>query len=525
MTGYMTRSSGDTYYMTFKYTSDGEVAWARSYDGPGSSAGRTDKATAIAVDPAGNVYVTGYSYGGTTASGYDFATLKYSLNGNPMWTNLYNGTGNSTDAATNLVVDAVGNVYVTGSSVGSNTMADYFTIKYNTDGVLLWTNRYSSSGSFGDRATGLAVDTTGNVYVTGVFYCGSALGYGIVTVKYDPNGALAWTNTYNGLGAGIDQPRAIVVNLAGNVYVTGFAATNGNDYVTLKYDFSGRPIWTKTYTGPGNNVDQAAAMAVDGTGNVYVTGVSYGGSSGNDFLTVKYDAGGNQKWVARANGEASTSVDKAYALAVDNAGNVYVAGEAGGDYGIVKYVQFPVYTGCTNLPSGGLRPSGTGGGDETPTPPTIIDDPESQLLFTGEDAYFIVGVGGSPPFAYQWRFNSTNIAGATALDYTVASARPEDAGSYSVIVNNTSGSITSAVARLSVLTASPLIFGPETFVNGEIGFILSADPGYVYIIEMSFDLLDWIPVTAFTNSFGLVQFIMPRPNGPDARFFRAVIVP
>ena len=82
----------------------------------------------MAVDASGSVYVTGYSAG--SGSSWDYATIMYSSAGVPLWTNRYNGPGNGSDKARALAVDASGNVYVTGSSTGLDGRSDYATIKY-----------------------------------------------------------------------------------------------------------------------------------------------------------------------------------------------------------------------------------------------------------------------------------------------------------------------------------------------------------------------------------------------------------
>mgnify|MGYP001579076366 CR=1 FL=1 len=85
--------------------------------------------------------------------------------------------------------------------------------------------------------------------------------------------------------------------------------------------------WVARYNGPGNRDDSAYAIAVDGSGNVYVTGYSYNSSTHNDYVTVKYDTNGNELWTARYNGPGN-SLDVARAMAVDDSGNVYVTGES-----------------------------------------------------------------------------------------------------------------------------------------------------------------------------------------------------
>ncbi len=134
----------------------------------------------MAVDGSGNVFVTGYSY--DVGGDYDYATIKYSGAGVPLWTNRYNGTGNRGDGATALAVDTSGNVFVTGNSPGAIS-SDYATIAYSSAGVALWTNRYNGTGNRGDGATALAVDTSGNVFVTG-YSTGSGSVYDYATIKY-----------------------------------------------------------------------------------------------------------------------------------------------------------------------------------------------------------------------------------------------------------------------------------------------------------------------------------------------------
>src|SRR6266705_2972292 len=96
----------------------------------------------MTVDSAGNVFVTGGSYGGPTTD-EDYATIKYSNGGVPLWTNRYNGPANGIDLATAIAVDSSGNAFVTGRAAISGNIPDYATIKYSNAGVPLWTNRYN----------------------------------------------------------------------------------------------------------------------------------------------------------------------------------------------------------------------------------------------------------------------------------------------------------------------------------------------------------------------------------------------
>src|SRR5580765_5558891 len=159
-------------------------------------------------------------------------------------------------------------------------------------GVPLWTNRYNGPGNGSDQATSLAVDGNGNVIVTGF----STNDY--ATIKYSGSGVPLWTNQYNGPGNGTDRAIAVAVDGSGNVIVTGSSFGNGtsDDYATIKYSAAGVPIWINRYNGPGNYADEATALAVDGNGNVFVTGwvagFSSGGGSAIGYATLKYSAAG-----------------------------------------------------------------------------------------------------------------------------------------------------------------------------------------------------------------------------------------
>lgn len=312
VTGYTSSYSSSLDYLTIKYNSNGDTLWTAVYNGESNG---EDKAFGIAVDQEDNVLVTGYSY--SDQSGFDFLTIKYNSSGEQQWVSRYNGTGNEEDKAFGIAVDGSGNVFVTGKSKNSNANFDCVTIKYNSEGSIQWTDRYDgSNGDDGNFA--IAVDKNGNVYSTG-YSDGSTTGYDYVTIKFDnSSGSRNWVSRYSGQGNKDDKAFGIAVDDDCNVYVTGYTSPNSNsDYLTVKYDSSGAEQWTAGYNGTGNGTDKAFGIAVDDEDNVYITGESAGDNSDLDYVTIKYNSSGTEQWTARYDGTGN-STDIASALVLTN---------------------------------------------------------------------------------------------------------------------------------------------------------------------------------------------------------------
>jgi hypothetical protein len=191
-----------------------------------------------------------------------------------------------------------------------------------------WVKRYPDSVyGFNGLTDDIAVDDLGNSYITGAAYFNTYDNY-CCTIKYKPNGDTAWTRLYSGVPlVGGKLTSAIAVDKSYNVYVTGYDLNQQNnfDFITIKYDSSGNQKWAKRFNGTANNEDIADAIAIDNAGNIYVTGYSSIGGSTFSICIIKYDKDGNELWVREYGSPAVMANGKS--ITVDKYCNIYITGK------------------------------------------------------------------------------------------------------------------------------------------------------------------------------------------------------
>ena len=341
--------------------------WAVNLGGKGEA-----KQARLAVDTLGNTYLVGHflttatfgTFSLTSAGKLDVVVAKLDPDGKVLWAKGAGSTGD--DHGRNIAVDSKGDVYVTGDYTGtvdfggtkltskSATDSDVFIWKLDTKGNTAWA--VSAGGSDADEGGGIAVDSTGNSYVGGMF--GGTATFGAKTLtsagdgdgflaKLDSKGAFVWAVQMG--GSNKDWVRQAVVDSTGNVYAAGSfnkeatfvdpatkaANTSGNAVFALKVDNAGKVGWLSVPGASGKSYGNW--IALDGAGNVYVTGAFSAAltlgtktltpKKNYDLFVWKMDAAGKHVWAfqSQADNSAFGSV-----IAADAQGNSYVGGYIAG---------------------------------------------------------------------------------------------------------------------------------------------------------------------------------------------------
>jgi hypothetical protein len=357
-----TRSTAtDTDYVTLKYLSDGTLAWARRYHYAG-----VDVPTALVPDRRGGVFVTGRSNATTGNANQDYLTLHYGADSTLLWGARSNGPGNAGDFATAIALDLEGNLYVTGYSwTGTTPRYDYCTVRYDTtDGDTVWSRRYDGTAPAlkDDYAYAITCDDSGFVYVTGrANEVGTT--YDATTVKYDPMGAQVWVNRFDVGSLGTEGGSRVGVDADYNVYVGGHTESweTSYDVLVFRINQSDNSVpWYRTYNYV-NDDDTLMDMTVDPAGNCYVLAEIYTYEGDVDWATMKYTANGTRVWTAYV--ATYDEDDDPSAITVDERGDVYCAGYnfpvTSENCLVVKYTEDDVGVAAVVFPADTFRTQAT----------------------------------------------------------------------------------------------------------------------------------------------------------------------
>ena len=257
---------------------------------------------------------------------------------NLAWSSFYNGPAGSADFGPILGRDDQGNVYLGGTSYVDEKSGDTDMViaKNDPNGNLVWSRTFDGTVHYKDGTTDMAVAPNGDIYLAGYSYSGTDeiqfRSYDYVILKYNTAGDLLWSRSYGGNPGYDDFPISLKIDGTGNVYVTGYSWGIGTyaNYATIKLDTNGNQLWARRFMG--GNGEIPGEVEVDAAGNVYVTGRSNNSPAGGseDIVTIKYNSAGVQQWLNRYNSPANDT-DEGFEIEIGETGDVFVMGDTWSD--------------------------------------------------------------------------------------------------------------------------------------------------------------------------------------------------
>jgi len=516
-------------------------------------------ASGVAVDVTGNLYIADtennvirkVNTNGiiTTVAGINESSFLYSGDGGM-------ATNASLAYPNGVVVDATGNLFI--ADTGNNVIR-----KVDTNGIITTVagsnalgSNYSGDGGAATNATlsspsQVALDGTGNLYIAdiGNSVIRKVATNGIITTVA---GSSTLAGNYSGDGgaatnAGLKYPNGVVVDGPGNLYIADAGngvirkvATNG-----IITTIAGKFPLAGSDSGDGGMATNAGlafplAVAVDATGNLYIADsennvireVTINGIittvAGNYNLGYGYSGDGNLATSAR--------LAFPFDVTLGPTGNLYIADYensvireaiastilniSGGTLTLSNLTTAAAgtYQVIVSGPCGSLTSSAT-----TLTvlvlPPSITNQPASQLVLQGSNATFTVSAAGTAPFTYQWYFNNNQLAGATNSTMVIANVQPTNAGNYAVTLANPAGSATSSTATLAVLVPPTITTEPvsQTVVSGATAsFAVSA-------IGTGPLTYQWLTNGAPLNSVTGTNLVVTNAQDGNATFYQVVV--
>jgi len=287
-----------------------DTLWLRRFD-----RGKDEYGGDITLDKEGNYLIAGCSENPVPPYQRDILLIKYTPNGDTIWTKYYDD--NERELAMAVAIDQDGNIVVAGGSGNDTIERQCLLVKFSEEGNLLWKREYRIRDI--DSYTDVAIDSDNNIILTGTSYTYSGGGNHIGFLqKYDRDGNLIWTRFYNWA----DCFEGIVILPNDNFIVTGADSSWG--MLTVCFNLSGDTIWTRRFFWRGQSTF-GAKVALDSFGNIIIVGHTTNWSN-YDGVIIKYTQNGDTVWTRQFD---FTPVDLLGGVATDAFGNIYVSGGVG----------------------------------------------------------------------------------------------------------------------------------------------------------------------------------------------------
>jgi len=431
--------AGDMDMALVKYNSLGEQQWNTTWGGIDFETG-----LAIEIDSSNNIYVCGITrtFG---AGAFDMFLVKYNSLGEQQWNTTWGGS--SVDTAMDVAVDSSDNVYLVGMTFSSPPPnMDVVLVKYNSLGEQQWNTTWG--GSLSDSGSGIAIDSSDNVYLVGSTYSFSIGGNDMFLVKYNSLGEQQWNTTWGGVN--YDVGYSIALDMSNNIYVTGGANSTSSspfiepdyDMALVKYNNLGEQQWNTTWGGSRN--DLGLGIVINSSNNIYLVGRTTSfGAGDHDMVFAEYSSSGEQQWNTTWGGSGS---DGATGIEIDTSNNIYITGSTNSsgagenDMVLIKYLYLgypPVLTITTASPT------------------TNLDINLAWTTSFGADDYTL--------YRHTSQITSGNLNSATEVKTITGLSTTDTVPSpgrwyYAIVTNNEAGSSDpSNSPHIDVLPSSPIL--------------------------------------------------------------------
>ena len=400
------------------------------------------------------------------------------------------------DPGYGMVMDSSDNVYITGITYGEASN-DILLVKYNSAGILQWFRTWG--GTERECGWGVAVDSSNNIYLAGRTESFGAGSSDMLLLKYDDTGTLQWYRTWG--GAAYEVGRAVAVDSSNNVYLAGGHEgywTGSDNMHLVKYDSSGVKLWERTWGE--TEWDRGFGVTVDSSDNVYFVGDTESfGAGENDLIIVKYSSSGLQQWNRTWGG---TSFDNGYGVVVDSSDCVFVGGStrsygAGdSDLLLVKYDS-----------SGILLWNRTWGGSNSERSYDVTTDSSDNVYLVGHTNSF--GMGSNDMIVVK--YNNTGVQlwnrtwGGSGNDACMGIVVNSLDNMYLAGYTNSFGAGASDMVLVKFV---PDIFNPIIHINNPHQYEKLGDvaPDYnISIVEPNL-VSKWYTIDGGLNNYSFSQF-------------------
>lgn len=406
-----------------KLSFSGSLEWIKRVDlvGYENSYGQD-----VVISPSGSIYACGFAR--NLQNNFDLVITKISGDGIIQWIKTYDHNNGNNDSPVNILCDGNENLYLVSTSADLSGNESIVCLKYNSNGDIKGTFAYPVNS----RAVSSVLDSSGHIAITGVTYS-QASNFDYLTIRLSSMNFSYWYKTYNGTGNHIDYPYKIITDNESSIYVTGSSRNSttigSEDVLTVKYDSTGKLLWTNRFDSHLSGSDIGYALTLDENRNVYVAAAIDRDTNHLIFGTMKIKTAGDLEWL-RSYEYYHSPEDFPYAIAVDTSNNVYTSGISFGgptDYDIttIKYSQSVNISTVSNVIPEKFKLHQNYPNPFNPVTLIRFENPlpSKTGLFIYNSAgelIYLRNLGNLPPGTYDYSFDGSNLSSGIYY-YTIQS--------------------------------------------------------------------------------------------------------